>query len=337
MPRAFDDVREETGATRLDEAVNVLGKRADRERRSPVSCRGKQPLGILAREQTDRRQAGGKDAAPWRGVALAGGVCGRCEASPGHRPAQAEPVQQCRIVFGDSRWQQIPLPGRGRGLESGQLSDDLQETGFAVEPRPCCDMLPLKQELHEVGRRDRLDFPPESPDRETVNPCEQPTITPFYPRTIPPEPPAQRLTVRLKAEERSLHFRSRQMELPGQLLGCRGAGALHPALNDSTDCFIPFLEFLCANFFDRRTVFGGREDRANRGEAFGGDPAGDGRGSGGGGGGAVGGAPFPYDGRPASLEQGGEEDRPCSSFLLPHPDQRLQSVVQIVRARLHPP
>src|SRR5438093_751936 len=245
------------------------------------------------------------------------------QASPGHRPAQAEPSQQCRIVFGDSRWQQIPLPGRGRGLESGQLPDDLQETGFAVEPRPCCDMLPLKQELHEVGRRDRLDFPPESPDRETVNPCEQSTITPFFPGTILPEPAAQRLTVRLKAEERSLHLRSRQMELPGQFLGCRGAGALHPALNDSTDRFIPFLEFLCANFFDRRTILGGRKDRANRGEAFGSDPAGYG---------------FPLtlplslqgrgleewqrdNGGAAGFNQTGEEGRPVSSEFLRHPNQ----------------
>src|SRR5207245_8025874 len=194
-----------------------------------------------------------------------------------------------RIVFGDSRWQQIPLPGRGRGLESGQLPDDLQETGFAVEPRPCCDMLPLKQELHEVGRRDRLDFPPESPDRETVNPCEQPTITPFFlgggpadapprptillrqqlPARAGPEPAAQHLTVRLKAEERSLHLRSREMELPGQFLGCRGAGALHPALNNSTDRFIPFLEFLCANSFYLRHILGGKAERANSGEVFG--------------------------------------------------------------------
>src|SRR5438105_13297163 len=52
MPRAFDDVREEAGAARLDEAVNVLGKRAYQERSSPVSCHAKQPLGILAREHT---------------------------------------------------------------------------------------------------------------------------------------------------------------------------------------------------------------------------------------------------------------------------------------------
>ena len=184
-------------------------------------------------------------------------------------------------------------------------------------------MLPLKQELHEVGRRDRLDFPPESPDRETVNPCEQPTITPFFPGTILPEPAAQRLTVRLKAEERSLHLRSRQMELPGQFFGCRGAGALHPALNDSTDRFIPFLEFLCANSFYRRTVLGGRKDRANRSEAFGGDPAGE--------------LPSHYDGRAASLEQCGEEGRPVSSEFLRHPDQRQQGVVQFVRVADHRP
>src|SRR5207245_8968753 len=68
MPRAFDDVREETGATRLDEAVNVLGKRADRESRSPVSRRAKQPLSNIAREQTGRRIAGGQGAARWSGV-----------------------------------------------------------------------------------------------------------------------------------------------------------------------------------------------------------------------------------------------------------------------------
>src|SRR5207245_11496693 len=55
MPRAFDDVREETGATCLDEAVNVLCRRADRESRSPVSRSATQPLSILARESTNRR------------------------------------------------------------------------------------------------------------------------------------------------------------------------------------------------------------------------------------------------------------------------------------------
>src|SRR5436309_13299768 len=102
MPCAFDDVREETGAARVDEAVNVLGKRADRGRRRPDSCRAKQPLSILAREQTDRRQAGGNDAAPSSWLALFFGMRwvweGRprgplplyrwCEASPSHRRAQ---------------------------------------------------------------------------------------------------------------------------------------------------------------------------------------------------------------------------------------------------------
>src|SRR5438093_10308085 len=71
-----------------------------------------------------------------------------------------------------------------------------------------------------------------------------------------------------------MHIRSRQMERPGKVLGRRGAGALHPALNDSTDRFIPFLWFLCANSVDHRTVLGGWEDRANRGDAFGGNPPG---------------------------------------------------------------
>src|SRR5438128_10168981 len=53
MPRAFDDVREETGATRLDEAVNVLGKRSDRQSLSLVSRRARQPLSSLEWEQSD--------------------------------------------------------------------------------------------------------------------------------------------------------------------------------------------------------------------------------------------------------------------------------------------
>src|SRR5437899_10489716 len=101
------------------------------------------------------------------------------------------------------------------------------------------------------------------------------------------------------------------MELPGQFLGCRGAGALHPALNDSTDRFIPFLWFLCANSVDHRTVLCGWEDRVNRGETFGGNPPGDGRGGGGCGRG-VRGALSHYNCRSASLDQRGEEGRPVS-------------------------
>src|SRR5438105_2502383 len=199
MPRAFDDVREETGSARVDESVNVLGKRADRGRRRPVSIRGQQPFDILARKQTDRGYTRGYGAVALCGVALASGLCGRCEASPGHRAAQAKSVQQCRIVFGDSCWQQIPLPGRGRSLESGQLSDDLQEAGFAVEPRPCCDMLPLKQELHEVGCRDRLDFPPEPADGEAMDAGQQTPITPFF-LGGGTEVPAQNLTFCFEAQ-----------------------------------------------------------------------------------------------------------------------------------------
>src|SRR2546426_10509216 len=110
-----------------------------------------------------------------------------------------------------------------------------------------------------------------------------------------------------------MHILSCQVELPGQFLGRRGAGALHPALNNSTDRFIPFREFLCANSVDRRTILSGWEDRANRGETFGSNPPGDRGGGGGCGRGALGGAPFHYIGRSAGLDQRGQEGRPVSS------------------------
>ena len=40
-------------------------------------------------------------------------------------------------------------------------------------------MLPLKQKLHEVRRRDRLDLAPERADGEPMNAREQPAVAPL--------------------------------------------------------------------------------------------------------------------------------------------------------------
>jgi len=57
------------------------------------------------------------------------------------------------------------------------LFDDFKKPGFSVQARAGRRMLPLKQETHELGGRDRLDFFAQPPDRQAMNPGEQAAMT----------------------------------------------------------------------------------------------------------------------------------------------------------------
>jgi hypothetical protein len=71
------------------------------------------------------------------------------------------------------------LPSRGCGFETGQLRDDVQKTGLAMETRSRGDMLPLKQKLHELGRSHWLNFFSQPADGQTMNARQQTAMTPF--------------------------------------------------------------------------------------------------------------------------------------------------------------
>ena len=60
----------------------------------------------------------------------------RRQPAPADCPAQTESVQPLRLILCQPRIEHVRLPGRGCRFESGQLRDDVHETGLAMETRP---------------------------------------------------------------------------------------------------------------------------------------------------------------------------------------------------------
>ncbi len=189
MAGAPDQIGKEAGSAFPQMPLKILGDRTQRRHSNgpaglvPASEHAQEPLGVLSWKQTDGRDAGRDDTARASRIEFAAYLSfqarmGR-ESSPHHRSAQAESVQQFRIVFRDSKRQQMALPGRGGCFKAGQLADDFKEARLAMQPGSKRDMLSLEQEPHEVRCRDRFDFSPEFPDGQAVDACQEPAVAPL--------------------------------------------------------------------------------------------------------------------------------------------------------------
>jgi hypothetical protein len=60
-----------------------------------------------------------------------------------------------------------------------ELSDHLRQPFPTVELGTRRDVLPAKQEAHEIGDRDRLDLAPQAANGEAMDAGQQPTLAPF--------------------------------------------------------------------------------------------------------------------------------------------------------------
>src|SRR5262249_18653093 len=92
---------------------------------------------------------------------------------------EAELVEERGLVAGDARGEDVLLPGADGSLDAGELLDDLQETGDAVELRLRRGVLPDREEAMEIRRADRLDGAAEAAERETVDAREEPAVAPL--------------------------------------------------------------------------------------------------------------------------------------------------------------
>src|SRR5262249_41530465 len=137
-----------------------LGKRWGSRRCGVIMESLQQPLTLLPREETDRRHTRWDDPTYSIRLHTLRKTWMRRQPAPTDRSAQAEPVQELRLIFGQAKAQELRFPGGCCGLESRKLLHHFQKARFSMLTRSRCDVLPLQQKPHELGCRHRLHFFP---------------------------------------------------------------------------------------------------------------------------------------------------------------------------------
>ena len=132
--------------------------------------------GCATRQKRDRR---GADRA---GAARRCAVGWRRQARPYRTSRQAQIVEPGHVVGIEARRQQLGFPCRDRRLESLQLADHGVERVGPLAAIVGHQMLPAKQEAHEVPRAHGFDFLAQPLHRVAVNAREQRPFAPFLPR-----------------------------------------------------------------------------------------------------------------------------------------------------------
>ena len=82
----------------------------------------------------------------------------RRQPAPHHLAGQTERVEELGIIAGDTAAKHVRLPRRRGDLVALKLFQDLQRAVHAVQLCPRSEMLPPKEEPHEVGGRHRFDL-----------------------------------------------------------------------------------------------------------------------------------------------------------------------------------
>jgi hypothetical protein len=106
-------------------------------------------------------------------------------ARPDQPPGKAERVQPQRVVLGQARGKDVPLPGGRRRLVALEPLDEPREALRALEDRLGRHVLPVEQEAHEVRRRDGRDLAPQPLERVAMDPRQQPPRAPLDARPRP--------------------------------------------------------------------------------------------------------------------------------------------------------
>ncbi|EXF42603.1 hypothetical protein BAY1663_04989 [Pseudomonas sp. BAY1663] len=190
---------EEQRALRLQAVGHPLRSRGQlRHRRI---ARQRIPGGQLAPRQQHERCAAHRPAA---GLEPAG------QARPDDAPGTAQLVQPAAAVVLQPRRQQVAFPGRGGRLEAFQLLDQRGQRLTTLHPRGTRQVLPVEQETHEIGTFHRLDLPPQTPDRVTMDARQQVPLAPLFLHRARREAPAQHVTLAFQAGQRQRHGRGRQ-------------------------------------------------------------------------------------------------------------------------------
>src|SRR5438552_17973507 len=110
-------------------------------------------------------------------------------------------VEPVRLIVGESRGQNLALPGTRRSLESLELRHHTIERLRPCHPRIGGYVLPREQKAQEVARCDRLDFGAQPLERVMVDARQQSALAPFVGRDSRRKAPAHRKAFRLKCSE----------------------------------------------------------------------------------------------------------------------------------------
>jgi len=103
----------------------------------------------------------------------------RGEASPDHFAGDTKLIEHLRRVLPDSTPQYFAFPRSGRNLVTLKLFDDVKRSVQPMQLRSSFQVLPVEEEPHEIGRGDRLDFPPQAAQGQSMDSRQHPAIAPF--------------------------------------------------------------------------------------------------------------------------------------------------------------
>src|SRR5262249_52168230 len=200
-PAGGDELGEERGAAALqgfrDRTSGVRQVARKLICRSISGPRGaEQPLHLFAADERDVRIAPGHRRSSDLAARLERHLCGlgarstsrawrtssflSRQPSPGDLPIPTRPLEQLGKVGFHPRRKQDLLPGCRRSLVTLEERNRLRQPAFAAKRVPRSEVMPAKQEAHEILRRERLDLLSHPPDREPVNPLKQSAVAPFH-------------------------------------------------------------------------------------------------------------------------------------------------------------
>ena len=169
-------------APRLVSASALPGRHAKGRSVSAFAARRiDQPVGILAQEKRDRRDARGPTR---RGCSLNAG-CGERRAHT-TSPERHSSSRYSGLVIRDAARQEHPAPRPTPESQALQLADNLQRAVGAVKLRARRHVLPARKEAVELRGRDRFDFAAQAAQRQTMDPRQNAPVAPFDLAASPP-------------------------------------------------------------------------------------------------------------------------------------------------------
>ena len=266
MPEGFLDLRRQT--LRPADDVGEEGRTEPFDFREHLACgvrqraglvwtRRHQRLGILAREQCDRRELRRPNALDALALGSRQERGMRRQASPHHVARVTELVQEAALIARDARGQYGRLPRRGGYFQTLELPDDMQRALDPVQSRGRGHVLPAEEEAHVVGRADGLDLASQRAEREPVNAGEHAPVAPLVARAG--EASADHLAFGFEPNQRAFDRAFVERERGRQSRDRHRTARFEMSAHDLGNGFVTFFGHPQAR---RQRLHGGRRGRA---------------------------------------------------------------------------
>ena len=152
-------------------------------------------------------------------------------------------VKQLGRVARNTTRQDLRFPSRRRNFVTLKLAKNLQRAIDPVQLRARRQVLPAKQETHEIGCRNGFNLAPQSSECEAVNASQQAPVAPlgFVRSLIGPKAAAQNLALGFELREPDIDKLAPEHQALGQFGEGRGTSRFQPAAQNFGYRRLPFV------------------------------------------------------------------------------------------------